>query len=102
MRYRTIVADPPWPYGAGAITKTVKTDGRISVGVDVVDHYEVMSMDVLCALRLPADDDAHLYLWTTNAFMVEAHDLADAWGFKPKTMLTWAKVHQSDPMRISM
>jgi N6-adenosine-specific RNA methylase IME4 len=39
-----------------------------------------------------ADKDAHLYLWTTNAFMREAHDLAEAWGFKVKTCLTWGKV----------
>ena len=36
--------------------------------------------------------DAHLYVWTTNAFMVEAHELARAWEFKPKTILTWVKI----------
>jgi len=44
------------------------------------------------AMKIPVDDDSHLYLWTTNAFMVEAHELAAAWGFKQKTVLTWGKV----------
>lgn len=39
-----------------------------------------------------ADEKAHLYLWTTNSFMVEAHTLARDWGFVPKTILTWCKV----------
>jgi N6-adenosine-specific RNA methylase IME4 len=43
-------------------------------------------------LALVAADAAHLYLWTTNAFMGEAHDVARAWGFQPKTILTWVKL----------
>lgn len=42
-------------------------------------------------------DDAHLYLWTTNTFMVEAHDLARAWGFKPITIITWSKIKKGRP-----
>ena len=53
--------------------------------------YGVMSMDALKAIRPDAEQDAHLYLWTTNAFMVEAHDLARSWGFIPKTICTWVK-----------
>ncbi len=34
--------------------------------------------------------------------MVEAHDLMRSWGFVPKTILTWVKVHQKDPNRVSM
>jgi N6-adenosine-specific RNA methylase IME4 len=51
-------------------------------------------MPDLCAMPVAsvADNQAHLYLWTTNAFMREAHDLAEAWGFKVKTCLTWGKV----------
>jgi N6-adenosine-specific RNA methylase IME4 len=36
-------------------------------------------------------DDCHLYLWTTNAFLEEAHRLAKTWGFTPRTVLTWVK-----------
>ena len=38
-----------------------------------------------------AESNAHLYVWTTNAFMVEAHDLVRRWGFVQKTILTWVK-----------
>jgi N6-adenosine-specific RNA methylase IME4 len=53
-----------------------------------------MSMEALkgIAVRSHCEPNAHLYLWTTNSFMVEAHDLARAWGFTPKTIITWGKV----------
>jgi N6-adenosine-specific RNA methylase IME4 len=103
-RYRTIVADPPWPYetsksGRFAMPKPEKDIGQL--GVESMG-YGVMEVAELCALQPPADDAAHLYLWTTNAFMVEAHQIARAWGFRPKTILTWTKTYQDNPSRVSM
>ena len=105
-RYRTIVADPPWPYadagreGNSSLTRTVKRDGSMASGVQT--DYPAMSIAALCAIQPPVASDAHLYLWTTNAFLVEAHEIAAAWGFSQKTMLTWAKTHQGDGSRVSM
>jgi N6-adenosine-specific RNA methylase IME4 len=55
-----------------------------------------MEIDALCALAPPAADHAHLYLWFTNTFAVEAHTIAKAWGFRPMTILTWTKTRQAD------
>lgn len=104
--YSTIVADPPWPYDGAA-------DGGFVIPKPAGDEwqrgvqqtgYTLTSMDALKAMPVAslAADNAHLYMWVTNAFMVEAHDLCRAWGFKPKTILTWVKVHQDDPARVSM
>lgn len=105
--YSTIVADPPWQYDGGG---PVGTGGRGADGVrahpgaGAVDRYSLMSVADLCAMPVGdlAAADAHLYLWTTNAFMDEAYVIARAWGFRPKTILTWCKVHQDDPARVSM
>jgi N6-adenosine-specific RNA methylase IME4 len=106
--YRTIVADPPWDYG-GDGPKPYQRTGRYAGGHSPLSgagtksvRYGAMSLDALRTLDVPAADDAHLYLWTTNAFMVEAHDIARAWGFAPKSILTWCKTHQDDPARVSM
>lgn len=77
--YPTIVIDPPWRYG------NTSTRGAAE------DHYPTMRLDELAALHLPATDDAHLYLWATNAFLREALELIPAWGFTYKTVLTWCK-----------
>jgi N6-adenosine-specific RNA methylase IME4 len=36
-------------------------------------------------------DNAHLHLWTTNAFLSEAFDVIRAWGFRYKSCLVWIK-----------
>jgi N6-adenosine-specific RNA methylase IME4 len=77
--FPTIVVDPPWRYDNTA------TRGAAE------DHYPTMPLAELAALDLPASDNAHLYLWTTNGFLREAFDLVDAWGFTYKTCLTWCK-----------
>lgn len=105
--YSTVVADPPWPYdtatGGAALPHSVKRNGLVARGVDDMG-FSTMSMADLHALPvgLLAAANAHLYLWTTNSFMAEAHELARSWGFAPKTILTWVKVHQDDPTRVSM
>lgn len=99
--YKTIMADPPWSYGdrkgpcgTGGRGRKAATDKVVQVGVS--QHYETMTLPEMKLLSMPVADDAHLYLWTTNAFMVEAHELAVAWGFIPKTILTWVKVKKTD------
>ena len=89
-RYRTIVADPPWPYGSNVFASGFKKNGSKAVTVDM--PYPPMSIDAICSLAPPAQENAHLYLWTTNAFMDEAHDVVRAWGFVPKTICTYGKV----------
>ena len=34
--------------------------------------------------------------------MVEAHEVARAWGFEPKTIITWVKTHKDNPTKLSM
>jgi N6-adenosine-specific RNA methylase IME4 len=43
-------------------------------------------------VRAIAAQNSHLYLWTTNSFLVEAHEIVRAWGFEPKTLITWRKL----------
>jgi len=38
-----------------------------------------------------ADENALLWLWTTNAHLRVAFDVVEAWGFEYKTVLTWVK-----------
>ena len=52
-----------------------------------------MSLEEICnetVKRLVAEI-AHLHLWTTNAFLREAFDVIDAWGFRYKSCLVWVK-----------
>lgn len=98
-RYRTIVADPPWPLkwsGGGRFRK----NGR---GETHPNHkyphrkleYQTMSIDDICALPVSklAEDDAHLYLWITDQFLIQGDGarVVEAWGFKPMRLIVWHK-----------
>ena len=73
--FATILVDPPWPAQGGE------------------KHYRTMSLARIKALpvgRLAARD-AHLWLWTTNALLPTAYEVAEAWGFTVRSPLTWVK-----------
>lgn len=107
--FRTIVADPPWPYetatkGTRALPAQQVADGS-RLQRPVSDWtYEPMPMDEILALPVSdvAGPSAHLYLWVTNSFIAEGLEVVKAWGFTYKTMLTWAKTQQGYPIRASM
>ena len=104
MLYRTIVADPPWQLKIGK-ARTMRgeahcgwsaTDGRRK---ELVENYVIrndlaypqMTVAEIAALKVPADSDAHCYIWTINKYVEAAYSVMRAWGFEPSTLLTWAK-----------
>lgn len=105
MKFKTIVADPPWPYKSPKALVGNGGKGNVDgsaekiIQVNVNNHYDVMSIPQICELPVNdfVEDNAHLYLWTTNSFLCEAHEIARAWGFVPKTLITWAKCKKNSP-----
>ncbi len=79
--FRTIYADPPWPYGNQGTRAS--TD----------NHYPTMSVEDIAAMPVEAlaADDAHLHLWTTNSFLPRAFEVIEAWGFEYKSCFVWVK-----------
>lgn len=79
-RYRTILADPPWDIQ--------QTGAR---GAD--QHYPLMHLPAIKAMPVAelAEADAHLWLWVTNATLRVGYDVMEAWGFVPRSPLTWVK-----------
>ena len=79
-RYRTILADPPWDIQQGGALGAIR-------------HYHLMSLAQIKALPVGdlTENDAHLWLWTTNAASESAYQVVRAWGFEPRSLLTWTK-----------
>ncbi len=80
-KYRTLIIDPPWDY------EWLSLAGRAAPGYATMSHEELLALPVAGW----AEDNCHLYLWTTNNFMTRAVELMAAWGFAHKTVLTWVK-----------
>ena len=79
-RFKTVLADPPW-------------DVQQMGGRGATNHYPVMTLNRICALPVSdaAEDDAHLWLWVTNATIHASREVMDAWGFSYRSCLTWIK-----------
>ena len=87
VKYRTIVADPPWPFewqGApGGARRNASTLG-----------YKTMGYEQIAALRPSVDRDATLLLWVTQEALHQgwAPIVATAWGFSARSgELVWHK-----------
>jgi N6-adenosine-specific RNA methylase IME4 len=91
-RFRTIVADPPWQLKAGPGFHG-RGDGRRGHGPTRDLPYDTMTVEDIAGLPVAdvAEDHSHLYLWTVNAYIPAAYEVARAWGFQPSTLLTWCK-----------
>ena len=92
--WKVIVADPPWPY----------VDRLPGPGRGAGKHYRLMTVQEIRDLPVGevAAASAHLYLWTTNGFMAEAHEICRAWGFELKSIITWVKVTKDGRPHIGM
>lgn len=96
-RYRTIVADPPWPgkWWSGGSRKAGKSSGSERVYAAAEPAYKLMSIEDIC--RLPvgglAAEEAHLYLWIPDPLLVlgVGATVAEAWDFRPGRPLIWRK-----------
>jgi len=82
-KFAVVVVDPPWKYDSRAEDLTHRAR----------NPYPDMTVPEIAALAVPArlDENAIVWLWTTNAFMRDAYSIADAWGLRVRTILTWAK-----------
>ena len=74
-KFRTILCDYPWPGQSGE------------------SHYRTEPLARLREFPLSelAEDDAHVWFWTTNRFLRESYDLLSEAGFTVRSPLTWVK-----------
>lgn len=92
VSYGVIVADPPWQTMGGPL-KGGHGEGFIGTNGSLPLPYTTMTVEEIAELPVAtlAASDCALYLWTINAYVEHAYDVARAWGFKPSTLLTWCK-----------
>jgi N6-adenosine-specific RNA methylase IME4 len=80
QKYQTILADPPWD---------VQQKGTYGA----IHHYDLMPLDQIKAMPIAdlVEENAHCWLWVTNATLRHGFDVLEAWGFTPRSVFTWIK-----------
>jgi N6-adenosine-specific RNA methylase IME4 len=81
-QYDVIVIDPPWPMQ--------KIEREVRPNQAAFD-YPTMTEEELAALKMPAAEDCHMWLWTTHKFLPMAYRLLDVWNFKYVCCFVWHK-----------
>ena len=94
MRYKAILADPPWKSQVGG--------GRIKRGAD--RHYPLMSTKALCDMghEIPAENSSVLFLWSTWNDIPDALQVMRAWGFTYVSGLPWVKLTSNGVVAIGL
>jgi len=79
-KYQIIYADPPWKY-----------DFSKDNSDNIENHYPTMELEEICALKIPIEDNAVLFLWATAPKLLEALEVMKSWNFQYKTQMIWDK-----------
>lgn len=90
--YSVIYADPPWEYSSNAADK--------HNGI-AENHYATLDIDGIKTFLndsgIKPAENAVLFLWVTNPFLVKALSVIEAWGFEYKSNIVWVKTELKKP-----
>ena len=81
-----IYADPPWSYNDKQNTETLGGAEK---------HYPTMPLNDICALPVPVEDNAVLFLWVTSPLLEDCFKVINAWGFTYKSSFVWDKIRHN-------
>lgn len=80
--YDVIVIDPPWDMQ--------KIEREVAPN-QVAFEYPTMSLDDIEKIEIPAADDCHVFLWTTQKYLPDSLALIESWGLKYVLTFVWHK-----------
>ena len=91
-QYSTIIIDPPWP---------IKKIERYEAPYQEPDFdYKEMTIEAIKQITLPAADNCHLFLWTTQKYLPVSFEILNAWEFKYIFAMVWHKAGGFQPFNL--
>jgi len=87
-KYQIIYADPAWSYQNDNNIKPKSIVGMRHPPYDVMSSKEIKELPI----NQIADDNAILFIWTTDYHLGKCIEVINSWGFEYKTVgFVWAK-----------
>lgn len=83
-KYKTIIIDPPWPMEK-ILRHTAPEQAEFDYPVMTVDEIQELPIETI------AEDNCHLFVWTTQKFIPQSYKLLRTWGFKYVLNMIWHK-----------
>jgi N6-adenosine-specific RNA methylase IME4 len=81
-KYDVIVIDPPWQ---------MKKIEREVAPEQVEFDYPTMDYDEILNIEIPASDNCHIFLWTTQKHLPYAFEILEKWGANYVFTMVWHK-----------
>jgi len=92
-KYNTIIIDPAWP-----IDKIHRDS--IPQGINLDYKKGRMTIDSIKNMVIPAGDDCHLFLWTTQKYLPISFEILKTWEFKYIFTMVWHKAGGFQPFNL--
>jgi N6-adenosine-specific RNA methylase IME4 len=92
-KYQIIYADPPWNFG-----NRMYSSNHLDHHRDITRAYPVLKTEEICRLPIKniANDNSVCFMWSADAFIPDAIEIMESWGFKYKTVaFIWQKKEES-------
>lgn len=98
-KYSVVYADPPWNQKGGQnLSGGYKKQNGVQVFNPISKNsqnlpYNTLTVEQIANIGVKqiVEDNAYLFIWVTNKYLLEANKIIEAWGFKYSTCLTWSK-----------
>lgn len=103
MRYRTLIADPPWRFKNWGMAEKAER-GEQWARRNGRSPYDSMDTEDIAALpvRDVMDRDCTVLLWATWPKLEDAMAVIRGWGLTYKTGLPWLKMHRTACPRVGL
>jgi len=92
-QYNTIIIDPDWP-----IDKIHRD--MIPQGKDLEYGEKRTSLEAIKNLKMPASENCHLFLWTTQKYLPMSFEILKGWEFKYIFTMVWCKTGGFQPFNL--
>jgi len=92
-KYNTIIIDPAWP-----IDKIHRD--TIPQGINLDYKKGRMTIDAIKNMIIPAADNCHLFLWTTQKYLPISFEILKEWEFKYIFTMAWHKAGGFQPFNL--
>jgi N6-adenosine-specific RNA methylase IME4 len=87
MKFRTIVADPPWQYPNATLWQRPQSVPD--------EHYPTLSVEQIKSLPIKdvMDKNCAIWLWVPTYHLIRGIgvEVVEHWGFRPMTTMIWCK-----------
>lgn len=85
MKYNTIVIDPPWKLRIAKrkVRPNQQTFPYKTMSLKEIEEFPIDNF---------ANNECHLFLWTTQKYLKSAFDIIEKWKFNFHIVITWDKM----------